>query len=182
MVASVCEKVESIKKPKRIRYEIPTYKKVYSVYQYNKQKYAEIWKKLQNLALKYNNPDIFFRVNPYRVLDLCYIKDDNNKRIHTGDSRYIFRSRTLFKIYECIGYELYHGQQKLLLWGEWKLIKDGLIVYFDEGNTQVEIQGTENLPVHQRLKIHIELLRQLRQGVKIKKAVRIAKRKAKKIL
>ena len=181
MVSAVCEKVESKVKRKRIRYEIPTYKKVYSVYQYDRKKYMEIWQKLRNLAIKYNNSNIFFRVNPYKVLDICYIKDSIGKRIHTGDAKRIFRYKSLQSIYSLIAYEVFQGQLKLFF-GEWRLLKDGLVIYFEEQGNQAEIQGTELLPVGERLKIHIELLRQLRQGVKLKKAVKIAKRKTKTIL
>ncbi len=39
---------------------------------------------------------------------------------------------------------------------------------------QAEIAGTEKMPIHQRLKIHIKLLKLLRQGFKVKKAVKNA--------
>lgn len=63
-----------------------------------------------------------------------------------------------------------------------RLLKDGVVIHFDfectkdEDNILLEIDGTQNMPIGERLKIHIRLLRLLRQGVKLKKAVKIAKR------
>lgn len=137
MVAAVCENVEIKSKPKRIRYKVPTYKKVDKINKNIKE----------------------YRANEY----------------------HIFRYRTLHKILDLLAFEMFHGQHKLYF-RDWRLIKDGVVINFDDLGAQVEILGTELLPVGERLKIHIELLRQLRQGVKFKKAVRIVKRKAKKIL
>lgn len=153
----------------------PSYIKRYVVYAYDTNKYRAIWAKLKNLAIKYNNPDIFFKVNPYRVLEYCYIKDNNGNKKHLGDAKHIFRTTALAKIFDEIAYEIFQGQQKLFF-GEWRLIKDGLVIYFEQDGCQAEIQGTELLSVSQRLKIHIALLRYLRKGMKLKKAVNAAKR------
>ena len=83
-----------VKKKKRVRHSIPTYKKVYTVYQYNRKKYSEIFKKARALAYKYGR-HIFDNVSPYRVLNLCYIRDKNGKLQHIGDEKHIYRIRTL---------------------------------------------------------------------------------------
>ena len=70
--------VKSPQKKKRVRYSVPTYKKVYSVYQYDRLKYSAIFKRIQQLALKYS-PEIFKKAAAYKVLDLCYIKDETGK-------------------------------------------------------------------------------------------------------
>lgn len=139
MAAVVSKNIEKIRlsKHKRVRYKIPTYKKVDKI--------------------------------------------NKNVKEYRGNQRHIFRYKALHRIYALIANEVFQGQLKLFF-GEWRLIKDGLVIYFEEYGNQAEIQGSELLPISQRLRIHIELLRQLRQGVKIKKAVRIAKRKAKKVL
>lgn len=180
---------------KRVHYAIPTYKKVYSVYQYDRVKYAEIWKKIRALALKFNRPEIFFNVSPYRVLEHCYIKK-NDKKKHLGDEHHIFRYKALHKICDEIAIEVLNGQN-LLPFDGIILKKDGLNLYlniyqekyewFDNKTkryktfqgekmtaVQAEIEGTETLPIKVRLKIHIKLLRLLRQGFKVKRAVRIA--------
>lgn len=169
------------KNKKRVRYTVPLYRKVYSAYQYNQQKYMQIYRKLHELAIRLENPKIFWNVNPYRILDLCYIKN-GTKRISLNDEKHIFRLRTLQEIYKLIADEVTNHQLKLDF-GEWKLIKSGVVVFFDsEFGNQAIISGSELLSISKRVKMHITLLRQLRQGTKLKKAVKIAKRKAKEIL
>lgn len=161
--------------------KFPSYRKRYVVFAYDTDKYREIWTKLARLAVKFRNKKIFYRVNPYRVLEHCYIKDENGNKKYLGDAKHIYRYATLQKIYGLIADEVFNHQLKLDL-GDWHLVQDGLHIYFDnELGNHAEIKESENLPVGQRLKIHIELLRLLRQGVKVKKAVRIAKRKTAKI-
>ncbi len=158
-------------------YQFPSYKKCYSVFAYDNSKVRQIYAKLKNLAIKFNNPDIFFKVSPYRVIEHCYCYK-NNRKIFKGDEKHIFRIRTLQKINELISKEITNYQLTLNL--EFKLIKDGVCIYFDsENENQAEIIGTERLPLSKRLKIHIELLRQLKQGTTLKKAVRIAKKRTK---
>lgn len=120
---------------------------------------------------------IRYKVPTYKKAD----KINQNIKEYKCNQKHIFRYKSLQTIYSLIAYEVFQGQLKLFF-GEWRLIKDGLVIYFEEQGNQAEIQGTELLPVGERLKIHIELLRQLRHGVKLKKAVKIAKRKTKTIL
>lgn len=158
MVSAVCKKVESKTKPKRIRYKIPTYKKADKI-------------------------------------------NDNIKK-YKSNQKHIFRYKALSNIYAEIAKEILHGQN-LIPFDNIVFKKDGLNIYlsaysagkydwYDIKNRRwkkfngesfviVEgiIEGTELLPISQRLKIHIELLRQLRQGVKLKKAVKIARKKTK---
>ena len=64
-------------KKKRIRHLIPSYKKVYTVYQYDRVKFARIFKKIQSLSYKYGR-HIFDKTNPYKVLQLCYLRDEKD--------------------------------------------------------------------------------------------------------
>lgn len=185
---------------KRIHYKIPHFKNVYSVYQYDRKKYTEIWKKVRKLAIKFDNPDIFFRVSAYSVLRHCYIKK-NNEFKKLCDEKHIFRYKKLHNIYDEIAQEILQGQN-LLPFDGFILKKDGLNIYLNVYNEEfewyddkiknykkfkgskyvavsAEIEGTENLPLAKRLKIHIELLRLLRQSIKIKKAVKNIKKKFK---
>lgn len=101
-----------------------------------------------------------------------------------GNQKHIFRYKALQKVYGLLAKEFYHYQLKLNL-GDIRLLKDGVVIHFDFECTQdedsilLEIDGTQNMPIGERLKIHIRLLRLLRQGVKLKKAVKIARKAAK---
>lgn len=158
MVSAVCEKVERKTKPKRVRYKVPTYKKADKINQ-NIKKY------------KSNQKHIF----RYKVLS----------RIYTEIAREVLQGQNLIpfdniifnkgglniylNVYSSGKYDWYDNKHKR--WkefnGESFIIVEGII------------QGTELLLVGERLKIHIELLRQLRQGVKLKKAVKIARKAGK---
>lgn len=162
-------------KNKRIRYAIPTYKKVYSVYQYDRSKYSKIFKKLQALALKYDS-NIFYRTNPYRVLDLCYKLDKKGKLQRLGDERHIFRYCVLQNIlkeiadYLLITYEL--PSEDVLTY----LFRRTHIILFTDEN-QAELLETIRTPINIRLKVHITLLKCLRAGMEIEDAVITARNK-----
>ena len=160
-------------------YKFPSYRKRYAVYAYDTKKYRQIWAKLAHLAVKFKNQNFFYEINPYKVLEHCYIRDKNGKKKYLGDAKHIYRYGALERIYELIAEEIFNYQLKLDL-GNWRLIQNGLIIHLDgQFGNSAELQGTELLPISQRLKIHIELLRQLRQGMKLKKAVKIARKKVK---
>lgn len=118
-----------------------------------------------------------YKVPTYKKSD----KINANILEYACNQKHIFRYRTLHKVYEKICTLLLKGQLKLPL-GDFCLFKDGLIIYFEnqygiyEMPYQAEIDGTQKWPVGERLKIHIRLLRLLRQGYKVKKAVRLCKR------
>ncbi len=105
-------------KKKRVRHTIPTYKKVYTVYGYDRVKFARIFKKVQALAYKYGR-HIFDNTNPYKVLKLCYLRDKNGKLKHIGDEKHIYRCKTLHNIlkeiadYLFIAYELENNSDVL---------------------------------------------------------------------
>lgn len=110
-------------------------------------------------------------------------KINQNILSYQCNQKHIFRYKTLHKVYEEIAQIALKGQLKLPL-GDFRLFKDNLIIYFEnqygiyEMPYQAEIEGTQKLPVGERLKVHIQLLRLLRQGYKVKKAVKIAKKTA----
>ncbi len=141
---------------------------------------------------------VHYKVPTYKKAD----KINQNILNYKDNQRHIFRYKALDRIYQEIAKEILQGQN-LLPFDGIILKKDGINLYLNvyksdpyewvnfktkkyrdfKGENfiviQAEIEGTEFLPVYQRVKIHIELLRQLRQGVKIKKAVRIARKKTK---
>ena len=161
---------------KRIRYKIPTYKKVYSVYQYHRNKYSNIFKKIQALALKYNE-NIFYKTNPYRVLYLCYKRNNQGKLQHLGDEKQIFRYKALESVlkeiadYILIAYEIMPCPDVL----RYLFNRTHLIIYKDEN--QAELLETIGKPIRIRLKTHIALLKCLHTGMEIEKAVQIARGK-----
>ena len=148
--------VEMPKKKKRIRYEIPSYKKVYSIYQYDQQKYMNIFEKVQKLANKYS-PKIFYNTNPYKVLKSCYIKDYEGNLQHQGDARHIFRLKTLYKIYT----EIYKNIETNPFNEFYK--ENGLLIWFSPGEKEAylsfgaELENTSSLPINKRVSIHVFL-------------------------
>lgn len=156
---------DKLNKKKRIRYKIPKYKKVYSVYQYDRQKYSSIYKKLHLLALKYS-PEIFYRVNPYKVLKLCYIKDEFKMPQSMGDEKHIFRYKALENILKEIADILI---QKIEVLPEAETVicifKNTCILIYYPSNAddrQAEILETINKPIKTRIKEHITLLKELK--------------------
>ena len=118
-----------------------------------------------------------YKIPTYKKAD----KINKNIKDYACNQKHIFRYKTLHSVYESIAYSVLNGQLKLPL-GDFRLYKDGLVINFEtqygiyEFNYQAEIDGTQNLPIGERLRIHIRLLRLLRQGYKVKKAVRLCKR------
>lgn len=161
---------------KRIRPLVPSYKKVYATYQFDWEKYAMIYKKIQKAACQLNDKAIFNRVNPYRVLDLCYTLDENGKRQSLGDERHIFRYKTLEKVRMLIAKELL---------GPYCLCRDisvlkylykrtGIVLEVQKGQEGAEIAHLWNKPIKERLSINMSLLKGLRKGLEIEDAVKQA--------
>ncbi len=58
--------------------------------------------------------------------------------------------------------------------GDWTINTEGITLFIDPKNgNQAEITGTSKLPLYKRVRIHIRLLKLLRSGCSILKAVRI---------
>jgi hypothetical protein len=158
-------------KKQRVRYSIPNYKKVYSVYQYDVPEYKKIFKKIHNLAIKYG-ADIFNRTSAYKVLERCYLRDEQGNKNHLGDARHIFRYKVLQAIckeiadYILIAYEIIPETL------EYMYNRTHLYLAYSQEYSQAELIETNNLPVNERLKISIALLRRLKDGAEIETAVK----------
>ena len=163
---------------KRIRYQIPYYKKVYTVYQYRRNTYSKIFKQIQALALKYDH-NIFYRTSAYRVLDLCYKLDSNGKRQHLGDEKHIFRYPALESVLNMIADCLLRKYQLLpradVLHYLFK--RTGIIIYNDNEEMQAELYQTIRKPIGMRLKANIMLLKCLHAGMEIEDAASNVKKK-----
>lgn len=130
------------------------------------------------------------------IKELCYVRDNEGNKKPLGDERHIFRIRTLHKIYAKL-YEYAHLNPLLakeevvnrlkyqddLTFAESAFIcrlqelnAKGYSVYFDRYynkkgelvlDNMLEIKGTELLPIAERVKAHIDLLRRLKRGERL---------------
>ena len=81
--------------------------------------------------------------------------------------------RLLHKTHKEIAEELF-GKMPNYNFGEWQIKADKIILYIDpEIGFQAEIEGTSKLPLSKRLTIHIGLLKLLKRGCCIVKAVNL---------
>ena len=167
-----------------IRSQLPTYKKFYSVYQYNRAKFAKIYKRLGELALKLNNDDIFNNVSPYRVLNLCITKKDGIVQ-YIGDEKHIFRIRSFQNITEQIALLLLNTYDIQTDYATLNYLKNkGRISFYydDEGMHQAELTDTIFQPLRIRIRANIELLKLLRNNIEIEDAVYSAIERTSRIL
>ena len=166
---------------KRVRYKIPSYRKVYSLYVYNRAKYGKIYKKLQRVALKYNE-SIFYRVNPYRVLDLCYVYKDG-KLQHLGDERHIYRYRALESILAKLA-QVIQERYNLLLCNDVLLYlfkRTGIVFYNDGEDTQAELIAVYRRGIRARITANLMLLRLIKSGLEVEEAVNEVNSKLKRV-
>lgn len=158
---------------KRVRYKIPSYRKVYSLYVYNRAKYGKIYKRLQKLALQYND-NIFYRVNPYNVLRLCYVYKEGHLQ-HLGDERHIYRYNALEGVLTELAQEI-QKQYNLMLRNDvlLYLYKRTGIVFYNEGeDAQAEYMPVYERGIYTRLRTNIRLLRLIRAGVEVEDAIKV---------
>lgn len=146
----------------RAHYKIPAYKRVYSVYQYDQQKYSDIWKKIQELAIKYGE-HIYKNTSPYRVLELCYIKNKEGKLEHLKDEKHIFRYSALHKICALVAKTLTekHGLLMDETTTEYLKRKTGIIYYNDDTEPMAEYEKAQRMPLKERIIVAIRLYRLL---------------------
>ena len=143
----------------RIRYDIPTYIKFYSLYQYDRQKFRE----LLNIWLKTdegkNRTIETLKAKQDEILKLCYNVDENGKPLKDSDEAHIWRYATLHRIYEAI-------YQTLIERGLVSVLRQGTFEYdrfiINAEEMQAEVKGTALKSLNDRLKIHIQALRELR--------------------
>lgn len=167
----------------RIRYEVPTYIKFYTIYQYDREKFTKLLKIWLETDEGKNRTLETLKAKQDEILELCYKRDENGNKLRDSDENHIFRYPTLAKIYKLIYNQI--GANPFNTFYE----QDGLIVsrdvytkedYTYQGktykgqkfvNVSASIKGTDNLPIKIRVIIHIRLLRSLRKGLSIKEAL-----------
>ena len=131
---------------KNYKYVPPDYIKFYSCYQYDRIKFKKLLRK-EVKRLKPKSDEEFKEIQN-KILLKCYIRDENGKRKRDTDEKHIFRYRSLQSIFE----KLYSLGRQI---GNYPNL-----LFFDD-EQQAEIKGTWNLPVFERVKIHIRLLKEL---------------------
>lgn len=164
---------------KRIRYKIPSYRKVYSLYVYNRSKYSRIYKRLQKLALLYDS-NIFYRVNPYSVLRQCYVYKEGHLQ-HLGDEPHIFRYKALSKVLSAVAKELIRAYDLYLCPDVLAYIykRTGIMLYVEGEDTEAEYMPVYRDTIDIRLRANVELLRQLKKGVEVEDAIKQVRSKLK---
>lgn len=157
----------------RVHYEFPTYKKVYSVYQFDWNKYTRFWRTLRYRAYKILNTRgmvpaqrYWDSINPYTIIKRCFILDELGRPKHLGDERHIYRIDSLHRIHHKI-YD-YCEKEALQTYGVSK--QYGLICHIED--EQAELENTWQLPIKQRLKLHIQVLRNLQKGLNLEESVK----------
>lgn len=98
---------------KRARAKYPSYVKFYTVYEYDKNKFKALLKDYFFKDSKAKKAHLLRNLNPYELLNQCYIRDSKGHKIREVDEEHIFRIKTLYKLYEEIGYVVFKGQMKL---------------------------------------------------------------------
>lgn len=97
----------------------------------------------------------------------CHINPLTEELQYDGDERHIFRIRALHGIYSLIfgycGVNPFERFEKVEL--------NGLTIWVED--LQAEITGSEMWSIKDRVKAHIKLLRLLRQGNDVKKAIKL---------
>ncbi len=156
--------VEASKK-KRVRYKTPTYKKFYSIWQYDRDKFR------QYLNWQLKGYKCVIPKTQKEIIDICYIKDNKGLKLRDCDEKHIFRAGALQRVYEKVfDYTGVMFIETSDAHESYKTIKkDGLNIYPCEG--QAELEGTWQESIENRLKLHIKLLRLLREGFSVGEAV-----------
>lgn len=179
-------------KTKRIHFK-PNWDKFYTVYMFDQTKYHRLMEAVVNKDESKLSADERELLKGYTIFqreeikEFCYVRDNEGNKKPLGDERHIFRIRTLHKIYAKL-YEYAHLNPLLakeevinrlkyqddLTLAESAIIcrlkylnNKGYTIHFDELGNTLEIKGTELLPIAERVKAHIDLLRRLKRGERL---------------
>lgn len=187
MFEDECAKKIEIESKKRIHNKIPTYEKLYPIYRYNDAKFRDLLNKWLSTKEGENRTYKSLRKKQEEILEECYLRDEFGRKKY-GDETHIFRYSALnyepkynakdckvkAGLYQRIYEELQYRKHISLLTVQERVghtyapayveIKcyeyDGLMIHPDE--KQAEIKGTWQLPLEQRIKKHLRLMRFLK--------------------
>ena len=141
------------------KYIAPDYIKFYTIYQYNRNKFKKLLRK--EVARLKPKSDEEFKEIQNRILIKCYIRDEKGRRKRDTDEKHIFRYRALETILNSLYNKLGPRAEEEIC--SCFFYAQEIIIYPDE--QQAEIKDSWNLPVSERIKIHIRLLRRLRHEI-----------------
>jgi hypothetical protein len=169
LLKAVEKDTAEVKPPKkRIRYAVPTYIKFYSLYQYDRLLFTKLMKEWLQTPEGINRTyqDLINKQN--EILEKCYKRDKDGKKLKDSDEPHIYRIQTLHKIYS----QLY-GYMRFLHKGEAEII-----MYYDEEEAKLNINDLK-MPIKKRVIIHLRLLWLLKKGYSIKDSLLILAEKGK---
>jgi len=142
------------------KYVPPDYIKFYTIYQYDRIKFKKLLRK--EIARLKPKSDEEFKEIQNRILIKCYIRDDKGHKKRDTDEKHIFRYRAMQNIFE----QLYKLVKQVGIKSDLSFF--GAINLYDE-DEQAEIEGTKDLPVLERVKIHIKAIREIKNLAKVVK-------------
>lgn len=185
---------EKPRKKKRIRFKKPDFIKFYTLYKFDDELYHSISQDVVNKPLcpynllRFMNPvQTFFillyfdligkwtRYDEPKYRELCYYKDEDGEKNPLGDEEGIFEIKELHRLHSMLyGYcDVGDFMKK-----NFEVIRyKGLLIWNED--KQAEIEGTWELPIKERVLLHSRLFELLKQGVELKKAVKIARKAGK---
>ena len=174
-------------------FDFPDYEKIYSIFAYDKIKAHKFYKQKKQEAIKNKDPDIYLSINPFDTIEQFIFYNTDGTKKHLGDEKNIYRTKTMQSVYEQIGRILLKGRffnfeqdhefevdEIRVTYTyydskpyEYKTVRDGWKVFKSQETFHIcgELKGTWQLPLSKRLKIHIAILRALKQGKTPKEAV-----------
>ena len=153
-------------KPKKKKYISPDYLKFYPLYQYDREKFKALLREAKEKKYPQNQEEDIKLQN--EILNKCYIRDKKGQKLRDCDEAHILRIGMLQRIYEKVFY--YTGIIPELEGDNIKPIDDnGLIIHPAE--CQAEIIGTWQKSIEERIRLHIKLLRLLREGFSVEESI-----------
>lgn len=174
------EKYDILQK-QSITAQLPDYIKIYCVYQYDRIKFKELLKKAREIELPQTEEELYKLQK--KIMKQCYILDEYGNKIRLADEPHIFRYPVLYRLYSEI-YKLLNINPEEIF--DLKEI-GGLIIWKNQYTSDnyeycgqnykgqkftmcgASVKGSENLPLKERVALHIKFLRLLRKGDEIKK-------------
>lgn len=121
---------------------------------------------------KVRNKRIRYTKAPERMksYEFWHINPETQEVEYNGDEKHIFRIHTLYMIYSDI---FAHCMIDCGLTGEFEKKEcDGIIFWGAKDDKIAEIKDSWNLSLKDRVKLHLRLLRYLREGLSVRESLR----------
>ena len=142
----------------RIRYDIPTYLKFYTVFQYDRLKFREKLNKWLETEEGKNRTVLTLAKKQKEILEQCYIRDKDGNKMRDCDEPYILSEHRLQKFHELIYQRLVSiGLISIFSSQKKSYLLKGLMIHPEE--KQAEINDSWQLSLKDRILAHIKLLR-----------------------